>query len=413
MLVTWLSEQTDSNGKATRIRKKARVLTRPRDAWDADVGSQVDGRSLNSQSSPALGYTFDDTSPIPQALWTHDECATESAAGQVPSATEFALDGEEALDAIAEPKLLSPCQVDEEPAAEFLALEACDIAIEVTEGTKFNRNLACFTLPSGVARRRFMARIDWGDGTSSTGAVLCKGAMYFVAGAHVYTRHGSYTAIVRIRDKDGPAGIAVSPIMVRDANMSAGRHSFRAWASREWTGAVAHFRDHNPFSQADHFTAEIHWGDGSASNGTIIANVDGGYDVLGTHTYAESGRFAVDVTVRSDGGATASAQSTARVNQAGVSLRGLMAFASAETHATVAVAAFRDPDRGAAPSHYSVVIDWADAHASTGWVESDGAGGFRVHATHRYERAGFFTARVTINGPGIESGIAMASIRVE
>src|SRR4051812_35020104 len=43
--------------------------------------------------------------------------------------------------------------------------------------------------------------------------------------------------------------------------------------------------------------AAISWGDGNASNGTIAANMQGGFDVLGANMFQEAGQFPVTVTV--------------------------------------------------------------------------------------------------------------------
>src|SRR5262249_41743915 len=75
-----------------------------------------------------------------------------------------------------------------------------------------------------------------------------------------------------------------------------------------------HFTDANPFAAASDFTASVDWGDqkiSSSGDGTgtvsIVANVSGGFDVYGSHTYSQilnGGTLTVQVT--DDGGASTS-----------------------------------------------------------------------------------------------------------
>jgi Bacterial Ig-like domain (group 3) len=53
-----------------------------------------------------------------------------------------------------------------------------------------------------------------------------------------------------------------------------------------FTGSVATFSDTDVAAKAAQFTATINWGDGHISNGTVQANAQGGFDVMGTNTYA-------------------------------------------------------------------------------------------------------------------------------
>lgn len=84
-------------------------------------------------------------------------------------------------------------------------------------------------------------------------------------------------------------------------------------------GTVATFTDADPAATAGSFTASILWGDGSASAGTISADPRGGFDVTGTHTYAQPGTYAVAATItdidtsHDTAGSTAATRSTAQV----------------------------------------------------------------------------------------------------
>jgi hypothetical protein len=63
-----------------------------------------------------------------------------------------------------------------------------------------------------------------------------------------------------------------------------------------FTEKVASFTSDFPASASD-FTAEISWGDKTFSQGTIVANSQGGFDVIGSHEYFKETTFLVDVTI--------------------------------------------------------------------------------------------------------------------
>src|SRR5262249_55319560 len=59
-----------------------------------------------------------------------------------------------------------------------------------------------------------------------------------------------------------------------------------ASAGKTFSGVVATFTDANTQATAANFTATINWGDGTTSTGTVTPDPNGGFDVSGTHTYA-------------------------------------------------------------------------------------------------------------------------------
>jgi hypothetical protein len=75
-----------------------------------------------------------------------------------------------------------------------------------------------------------------------------------------------------------------------------------ATAGKPFTGVVGSFSDADPNANAKDFTATINWGDGHLTNGTIVANTAGGFDVIGTNTYATAGRFSISIDVADFGG---------------------------------------------------------------------------------------------------------------
>src|SRR5262249_12474350 len=74
-----------------------------------------------------------------------------------------------------------------------------------------------------------------------------------------------------------------------------------ATAGQSSTGGAATFSDAAPNANAKDSTASINWGDGHASNGTIVADGHGGFNVLGTNTYASAGLFPIAVQIQDFG----------------------------------------------------------------------------------------------------------------
>jgi hypothetical protein len=77
---------------------------------------------------------------------------------------------------------------------------------------------------------------------------------------------------------------------------------------------VATFTDSDPNAGPSDFVAAITWGDGiTTSSTTVIADGQGRFDVLGTHTYVDTGTYTFNVQVTDNSGASATAASTATV----------------------------------------------------------------------------------------------------
>src|SRR2546423_1510762 len=71
--------------------------------------------------------------------------------------------------------------------------------------------------------------------------------------------------------------------------------------------------DTDPNGTASDYSAQINWGDGTTSDGTISPAMGGGFDVSGTQTYSSPGQKAVQVTVQDLGGSVGYSNSTATV----------------------------------------------------------------------------------------------------
>ncbi len=78
---------------------------------------------------------------------------------------------------------------------------------------------------------------------------------------------------------------------------------------------VATFTDPDPNAGPSDFAAAIDWGDGiTTSSTTVIADGQGRFDILGTHTYVDAATYTFHVQVTDSNGAVAKAAGTATVS---------------------------------------------------------------------------------------------------
>ena len=71
---------------------------------------------------------------------------------------------------------------------------------------------------------------------------------------------------------------------VQDAPLTANGVNLAGPAGQSLSGVVGHFTDGYPAAGAGEFSAQINWGDGAKTFGTVTAAATGGFDVTGAHT---------------------------------------------------------------------------------------------------------------------------------
>ena len=103
-----------------------------------------------------------------------------------------------------------------------------------------------------------------------------------------------------------PATVVNSGAIVDDAPITTSSVDFTESRGASFSTDVATFTDGNPYAASSSLSATINWGDGTAATaGTVTEGANSVFHVLGTHSYAQSGTFAVTVNVSSIGGSTA------------------------------------------------------------------------------------------------------------
>jgi hypothetical protein len=149
--------------------------------------------------------------------------------------------------------------------------------------------------------------ISWGDGTADSAATFVTEADGSIAveGSHTYAANG-FRLITITFTQVPPPGTAAPALLVgrltAEANVlgSPGGVTVEESAGTPFTATVGLF--HTTFSESE-LRAEISWGDGTTSMGTILATPSATgslvptFAVSGSHTYARTGSYLVSVIV--------------------------------------------------------------------------------------------------------------------
>jgi uncharacterized protein (TIGR03118 family) len=165
-----------------------------------------------------------------------------------------------------------------------------------------------------------------------------------------------------------------------------------------FTGVVARITDADKNTDPGQYAASIQWGDGKASRGIITADPSGGFDVSGTHTFANAGPFRITAQVGDTDGDVVSVSTTNIVAQAPITAAGVAVHPTrGGVVSRVTVASFVDPDSSLKPSSFSATIDWGDGTVSKGTIVAARAKhSFKVLGSHTYKKSGTFSVSTAI-----------------
>jgi hypothetical protein len=270
-----------------------------------------------------------------------------------------------------------------------------------TEGVALasNTDVARFTVNNSTdTASAFTATIDWGDGTTTTGATIVgSNGSFTVDGGHTYADEGSPQATVTItRTADNTQIAPTGTVSVADTdNLTGHGLTFSFVPNTPLTNVtVATFTDSNTVNGAGDFTANIDWGDGTVTAGTVSGS-NGSFSILGSHTYTASGDNTITVFMNDDfpDAAFAFATSTAVSGFAGQINLTTATEGTALINATVA--SFADTTANLPASDYTASIDWGDGTTTPGTVAGSN-GSFSVQGTHNYADEGNDLMAVTI-----------------
>ena len=185
--------------------------------------------------------------------------------------------------------------------------------LHLTAGAQFSGKVGFYQ--SGILDPpgAYSAILDWGDGTANTNASLSYGASgtqygYIISGAHTYGKARTYTVKVTLMIGPYAPGIEfpttiveyiVDKAIVAARPDSAGGLTIHPILHRKFTAKIGTFEYPAP---AIGLTANVNWGDGSSSTGTVTGIGGVGVDVIefkvtGTHKYSLPGIYAITITV--------------------------------------------------------------------------------------------------------------------
>ena len=174
---------------------------------------------------------------------------------------------------------------------------------------------------------------------------------------------------------------------------------------------LASFRDANTAALLSEHSADVDWGDGKSSAGTISYDAaTGTYSVSGSHIYDEEGTYRVSVVVHSAAAASGNTWIAAPavyvseppIAGTGVTIHGTEGEPLAPLLTQgVDVAEFSHGSNVGSPSEFSANIDWGDGTTSTNlMIEVPSLGtlsdSYLVIAPHTYHEAGAYTIKVMI-----------------
>jgi len=143
------------------------------------------------------------------------------------------------------------------------------------------------------------------------------------------------------------------------------------------------------------------------------ASVPGRFDVSGSNTYLEEGRYADSLTVDDLLDSSSDTEtSTANVADAQLTATSKVVNPIEGMAFTDTVATFTDADPNGTASDYSATIDWGDGHNSLGVITANSSGGFNVTGTNTYAVAGSYLVNVVINDVGGSTTTARSSALV-
>jgi len=173
--------------------------------------------------------------------------------------------------------------------------------------------VATFSNPSGDANGGdFNAQIIWGNGQTTPGMVTAGSTNLQVAGSMSYAEEGTFPISTTVTGPNGTQNASASAV-VSDAPLTLGSvNGISATAGQQFSGPLVAFSDQNSNAPQSDYSAQVAWGDGTSSAGTVSGS-GLAVSVSGSHTYTTAGGYSVQVTITDVGGSQLTASIPASV----------------------------------------------------------------------------------------------------
>jgi large repetitive protein len=300
------------------------------------------------------------------------------------------------------------------------------ITILATEGVTFNNKVVAHFSDANPNPDvlDLSASINWGDGTSSVGTIAENGSGAFdVSGSHQYVEQAANLPVtVTIKDTGGASAIAHSAASIGDAALTptAGKIVNATEGSQLTSVVLGGFIDADPNGVPSDYTVSINWGDGTPTSAGLVTANGPGFDVSGTHTYADEGMFLPVITVNDEGGFalggfTTTLNAKVLVGDAALTATGIPVSAVEGQSFTFPVASFTDANPAAPLADFTATINWGDGSPTTSGVVSEPGGvgtPFTVAGTHTYGEEGSFAITTSIKDVGGSTATATSTATV-
>jgi hypothetical protein len=239
-------------------------------------------------------------------------------------------------------------------------LQVAGLTINATKGAAFSGVIGALLDPgSDGTTTAYQVQINWGDGDNSAGTLTLTGTgAYSISGAHTYGRAGSYSLTISVQEADGTSAQAVAKASVAAAVPLISLASVKPIEGILFKGLLATFTDPGTPLAASAYAAQVNWGDGHISGGSISATGDGVFGINGSNLFAVEGQYVVAIKVIDPDGATG--KKTGAILITDGALAGTSTQISANTGILFGstVAAFRDPGTGGTVIDYSAHVNW-------------------------------------------------------
>jgi len=291
----------------------------------------------------------------------------------------------------------------------------------------------------------FRTTIDWGDGSPTTTGIVVATAtpgVFDVEGGHTYATAGAFTTKITVVDDGGSQVIVPGTATVTDLAVIASPATYTAIEGLPTPLFVlCTFEDPNTLATLSSVNAALAiggWGDGTPTVagvnlvirqiGVDPANTEPIFEVLGSHTYTETGVFTTNIIITTRGdaaGQTTHCTGTVTVLDAGLigSEGGEIAGVEGASTGSVLLGSFVDSNQGSTVADYtsgggSVVVKWGDGSAPQTLPASDITSigvpdgvTWNVNASHTYTEEGTYAYTVTVtNDDGAATTITGSAI---
>jgi hypothetical protein len=256
------------------------------------------------------------------------------------------------------------------------------------------------------------ATIYWGDTSTSIGTITYDAStgVYSIVGSHTYTEGGTYAIDIQLDTSSlvlfpaATANIAATTV----PELSQIQH----WTLMPTVGQSTANMDLVTYKDGVHlppsdYSAEINWGDGTTSSGTIASDPNSWtFAVFGDHAYAQPGIDDIVVTILRNGVVAGTLTAIAYVSDqpftdTGETLSGTAGVAlGGSTGALVATFEETLTDTG----DFQATINWGDGSTSSGTVVEQSFTGsapgsrisWQVYGSHTYQQPGTYDIQVSL-----------------